>query len=447
MERGANMVSTGHLLVLCMLLSVALAAITNSFVRENVIEESQVGVHWALIVAGSNGYYNYRHQADICHAYQILHSNGIPDERIVVMMYDDIAYSEENPTQGIIVNHINGSDVYRGVPKDYTQEDVTPENFLKILQGDEDGMKGIGSGKVIKSGPNDDVFVNFADHGAPGIVAFPSGELTASALNDAIQSMHDARKYKKMVFYVEACESGSMFSNLLPTNISVYATTAANGEESSYACYYDDFRDTYLGDVYSVMWMEDSDVADLSKETLTQQYQTVKQKTNTSHVMRFGDESMGTLPLIKFEGDGKSAIAKPLQEQKTVPLDAIPSPDVKLSILSKRWTKAPTEADRHKYHALIKQELKLREYIDTRMRQVVDFATKSTEQADRIMSVRHQLRDHDCYEPVMHHFSTTCFPLHKVEYALRQLYTLVNLCEENIPPSMTIEAIDVACLH
>lgn len=39
----------------------------------------------------------------------------------------------------------------------------------------------------------------------------------------------------------------------------VYATTAANSHESSYACYYDEKRDTYLGDWYSVNWMEDSD--------------------------------------------------------------------------------------------------------------------------------------------------------------------------------------------
>ena len=59
--------------------------------------------HWAVLVAGSNGYFNYRHQADICHAYQILRKNGIPDERIVVMMYDDIAHNENNPTQGMYV--------------------------------------------------------------------------------------------------------------------------------------------------------------------------------------------------------------------------------------------------------------------------------------------------------------------------------------------------------
>ncbi len=50
--------------------------------------------NWALLVAGSNGWYNYRHQSDVCHAYQILHKNGIPDSNIVVMMYDDLA---QNP--------------------------------------------------------------------------------------------------------------------------------------------------------------------------------------------------------------------------------------------------------------------------------------------------------------------------------------------------------------
>jgi glycosylphosphatidylinositol transamidase (GPIT) subunit GPI8 len=47
--------------------------------------------NWAVLVAGSKGWYNYRHQADVCHAYQILHKNGIPDTNIIVMMYDDIA--------------------------------------------------------------------------------------------------------------------------------------------------------------------------------------------------------------------------------------------------------------------------------------------------------------------------------------------------------------------
>jgi len=39
----------------------------------------------------------------------------------------------------------------------------------------------------------------------------------------------------------------------------VYATTAANPKENSFACYYDAELETYLGDVYSVKWMEDVD--------------------------------------------------------------------------------------------------------------------------------------------------------------------------------------------
>merc|ERR1711962_905214 len=68
---------------------------------------------WAVLVAGSNGWYNYRHQADVCHAYQILHAHGIPDDHIIVMMMDDIANNTINPHKGKIINRPDGPDVYR----------------------------------------------------------------------------------------------------------------------------------------------------------------------------------------------------------------------------------------------------------------------------------------------------------------------------------------------
>lgn len=33
-------------------------------------DDKRVQRHWALLVAGSSGWSNYRHQADVCHAYQ-----------------------------------------------------------------------------------------------------------------------------------------------------------------------------------------------------------------------------------------------------------------------------------------------------------------------------------------------------------------------------------------
>ena len=34
-------------------------------------------------------------QASVCRAYQIFKSHGVPDENIVVMMFDDIAYNSQ----------------------------------------------------------------------------------------------------------------------------------------------------------------------------------------------------------------------------------------------------------------------------------------------------------------------------------------------------------------
>jgi glycosylphosphatidylinositol transamidase (GPIT) subunit GPI8 len=39
-------------------------------------------------------------KADVCHAYQIVSAHGVPDDHIIVMMYDDIANNPDNPTPG-----------------------------------------------------------------------------------------------------------------------------------------------------------------------------------------------------------------------------------------------------------------------------------------------------------------------------------------------------------
>lgn len=224
----------------------------------------------------------------MCHAYQIMKKGGLKDENIIVFMYDDIANNPDNPRPGVIINHPNGGDVYAGVPKvvnsssydrhhcqlkraklklqDYTGEDVNVKNFLGVLLGDKSAVTG-GSGKVVASGPEDHIFVYYSDHGGPGVLGMPSDDyLYAKDLVDTLKKKHaSGSSYKSMVFYLEACESGSIFEGLLPPDINVYATTASNAEESSWGTYCpgDDQLppppefDTCLGDLYSVAWMED----------------------------------------------------------------------------------------------------------------------------------------------------------------------------------------------
>uniref|UniRef100_A0A8D1CTC2 Legumain n=1 Tax=Sus scrofa TaxID=9823 RepID=A0A8D1CTC2_PIG len=404
------------------------------------------GKHWVVIVAGSNGWYNYRHQADACHAYQIVHRNGIPDEQIIVMMYDDIANSEEGSRYGIVINRPNGSDVYKGVLKDYTGEDVTPQNFLAVLRGDAEAVKGKGSGKVLKSGPRDHVFVYFTDHGATGILVFPNEDLHVKDLNETIHYMYKHRMYQKMVFYIEACESGSMM-NHLPPNIDVYATTAANPRESSYACYYDEARATYLGDWYSVNWMEDSDSEDLTRETLHKQYQLVKSHTNTSHVMQYGNKSISAMKLVQFQGL-KHKASSPISLPPVQHLDLTPSPEVPLTIMKRKLTRTNDLQESRRLVAEIDRHLQARNVIEKSVRKIVSLTVGSDAEVDRLLSQRDPLTAHECYQEAVLHFRTHCFNWHSptYEYALRHLYVLANLCENSYPIASIKLSMDKVCL-
>jgi legumain len=78
-----------------------------------------MGANYAVLVAGSYGYGNYRHQSDVYHSYQILIGNGVPADNIIVMAYNDIAQNSRNPFPGAVYNKptgtLAGSNVFAGV--------------------------------------------------------------------------------------------------------------------------------------------------------------------------------------------------------------------------------------------------------------------------------------------------------------------------------------------
>jgi len=273
-----------------------------------------VGGNWAILVAGSRGYYNYRHQADLCHAYHVLVSHGIPPDHIISMAYDDVAHHYDNPFPGKLFNHPEGEDVYAGCKIDYTGHEVTPDNFVAVLTGDRANAP---EGKpVLGSTSADRVFVYFVDHGAVDLVAFPSEVLHSATLNAALIKAYSSQLFRRLVFYLETCESGSMFEGVLPLGLPIYAVTAANAHESSWGTYcppHDEVRGkslgTCLGDLFSVSWLEDSDKALAMQETLHDQFERVKTLTNKSHVMQFGDLAISFKEEVgAFEG---AAVAKP----------------------------------------------------------------------------------------------------------------------------------------
>ncbi|GAA6092344.1 legumain-like [Tachysurus ichikawai] len=234
--------------------------------------------HWVLLAAGSSGWKDYGHQANVCHAYQVMHQNGIPDEQIVVMMYDDIANHENNPDKGKIINVPNGPDVYTGVPKDYTGADVTADNFLAVLCGDSSAVKKTGAKKVIKRGRNDTVFIYLSAHGGQGSFHFPNSKLYAKDLIKTVTAMSKAGKFSKMVIYIDTCYAGSMVKKLKNNN--VYAVSSCRPDERSYTCYYDQRLKTFISSCFTAHWLQHTETVNLNTTSFGDQFSYLKKSVS-----------------------------------------------------------------------------------------------------------------------------------------------------------------------
>ena len=172
--------------------------------------------------------------------------------------------------------------------------------------------------------------------------------------------MHSKNLYNRLVFYIEACHAGSMFDPELPSDINVFATTAANPNESSYAYYcgteavVDGKRiGSCLGDEYSVKWMEHTDsLTDLKSMTLQGQFEYVKKITTGSHVMEYGDLTIGSDTLADYQGHSSALehflgwLGDEPNEMDTKQYFKVKNTDMKLYYLKER---AETTNDVHAY--------------------------------------------------------------------------------------------------
>eukprot|EP00345_Euplotes_harpa_P019124 CAMPEP_0168335506 /NCGR_PEP_ID=MMETSP0213-20121227/10952_1 /TAXON_ID=151035 /ORGANISM="Euplotes harpa, Strain FSP1.4" /LENGTH=417 /DNA_ID=CAMNT_0008340451 /DNA_START=14 /DNA_END=1267 /DNA_ORIENTATION=+ len=400
---------------------------------------SSTSDHWAVLVAGSNGYWNYRHQADICHAYQIMLGHGIPAEQIIVFAYDDIAQNSQNPFKGQIFNKPDGKDVYAGCNIDYKGADVNPAKFLSVIKGE-------GSGKVLKSNSNSKVFINFSDHGAPGLIAFPSQYLYATDFHNALLAMKEKQMYNEMTIYIEACESGSMFENILEDNINIYATTAANPSESSWAFYCSPADvvngkhiGSCLGDEYSIQWMEDTDANNICSESLSTQFGTVQTNTHDSHVMKYGSQGFTSEPVGNFQGtcDSQASVKGFLREMNRVK----PSSNEMVSSIDSRYAKVHYLFTKYMTtHATedaeeLEKELQYRRRVDERFA-----AVRSLTNLD---FTRGQLiGDWDCYKNLIDTYESKCGV---DEYDLGFFNHFVSMCNSNLSFSQMVSIVTQDC--
>lgn len=260
---------------------------------------------WALLLAGSDGWDNYRHQADVLAQYQRLRAGGVPAGHIIVVSPDDLARNRRNPRPGQVPYVVGGPSLHSGYHADYPLRGMTAGRFLAILSG----HASPDTPKVIRSGPGDNVYVFMAGHGnQDGFYlglgrAVPSANgsysvLTPRRLDTALSGLANRHRYRRIVVAVEACQAGVFGEDLHAPGALLLA--AANPYENSLGTNYDPRLRTWLADEFSYqLWRAQGSMAGGS---VYQLYQRLYAGVSGSHVSAYGPDfgNPATVPIREF---------------------------------------------------------------------------------------------------------------------------------------------------
>lgn len=208
---------------------------------------------YAVLVAASSKWVNYRHQADILAIYQQLKLAGYDDEHIVLIMEDDLATHPNNPYPGEIFITDGGENVYRDVKIDYKLSDLNPNDLIDIMTGRFSNRLP----EVVKAGEQDNVFLFWSGHGVPSALCWDEEAigLTTDMARTLFQTMYERKCYRKLIGFIETCYSGSVFkaSEGIP---GMLFFTAANEQETSKADVFSYDMLTYLSNRFTRVFIE-----------------------------------------------------------------------------------------------------------------------------------------------------------------------------------------------
>ena len=216
---------------------------------------------YAVLVQGSNGMNNYRHQADVLSVYQMLRQNGFDDDHIILIIDGALAYDPNNNEPGVIRNNMLGHDLlggndsvtnrewarqfegytffdveYPAAVVDYDTDSLDASDISDILTGkssahlpvvlpQDEGINVLlywsGHGRNLKHGGTDELVWRETAAGRG---------MTASLLRQTAEQM----KYRKILTIVEPCYSEGVIQPLQGLT-GILAMSGASGDEQSWA--------------------------------------------------------------------------------------------------------------------------------------------------------------------------------------------------------------------
>ena len=275
---------------------------------------------YALVIAPRAYWVDYGVQSESCRMYKDLVTGGVKPENIILMSTKVVSEDRHNPFPGDLYTDDSpnspGTDYAHGCLEylDYDEDDMSSDILQGIMKGDVKAVEeqtGKKNPKVLRSTVEDEVMMYVTTHGGVDHIIIGHLGFTKTQMVNTIQYMYDNKMYKHFLILMEACYSGSMFADF-PTNLNVYAITAADGEHPSYEshCPPDDVVDgKSLGTCLSCWWDNSMEwfMEGGADHTLDELYEHTRDKVaeqTDQNVSHFGDiEVMGKMTLRTFMGD------------------------------------------------------------------------------------------------------------------------------------------------
>ena len=216
---------------------------------------------YAVLVQGSEGFANYRHQADVLSIYQSLRRGGYPDDHIILILDKKMASDRKNPEPGVVRTSPNGPDLLggttagSGIPAakiDYDSADLTAQDVADILAGRQSERLPV----VVPQGEGNNVLLYWSGHGRStshgGLNEFvwrntdAGNGFSADLLRQTAQEM----QFRKLLVAAEPCYGECVIRNVdgIP---GVLAMSGANSQEQSWADNWSDDALVWMCDRFS----------------------------------------------------------------------------------------------------------------------------------------------------------------------------------------------------
>lgn len=262
-----------------------------------------VNDYWAVVIATSTTWKDYRHQADALAMYQMLRQHGYDDDHIVLIMEDNLANDARNsyPGQIFVDGRAFGGtaedreilDVRKGAKVDYRFSQLQPDDLMDIMTG----RRSDRLPHVITTDSTSNVFVFWSGHGGESEGPLWGNEddwtyFGKQRIRNIVETMSANKQYRRMMMALETCFSGKWGEEL--TGIpDLLVLTAASPYETSKAEQFDQQLGVFLTNAFSSTFMQS--IKANPTISIYDLFTKILKATNGSHVSLYNEKNYGSV--------------------------------------------------------------------------------------------------------------------------------------------------------